>query len=328
MRDTYHLLRFCLLAAILTLGHGGQAAVASVTCYAYSGPDMAFGQINALAGGVVSSSASIDYGCNNGDQPVRVLLCFGADRDPQAPAGYNPRHAPLLYSSLTGYSLAYTLYADAARTMVLGSFNAGEAQPLAIVVTIPPYWGQGAATIYGDIKTVGQTALPNGNYGSNLPMRMSYMVYNEGVGADCSNPQLKSGSSWFSRIDASVTAQCHIKSASTLNFGTVYGLLSQNVDGMSTINVVCSNALAYYVGLDDGAHSMGGARRMRGADGYLQYELYSDPQRTQRWGNGGGMVSGVGTGNGQNLTVYGRLIPQALPGKGLFSDTIVVTVTY
>src|SRR3546814_15084808 len=110
------------------------------------------------------------------------------------------------------------------------------------------------------------------------------MVYDPSVGADCGNPQLLPGSTGTSRVDASIRAQCRIESASTLNFGAVYGLLDHNVDGTSTITVRC-NGVNYDVGLGNGLHASGTAGLMNGANGtYIHYDLSRDPQ--QPWPRG------------------------------------------
>ncbi|MGN8543862.1 spore coat protein U domain-containing protein [Bradyrhizobium sp. 13971] len=45
-------------------------------------------------------------------------------------------------------------------------------------------------------------------------------------------------------------------------------------------------------------------------------------------GTPGSTVPGTGTGLAQNLAVYGRVLPQGTPSPGVYSDTVVVTVTY
>ena len=73
------------------------------------------------------------------------------------------------------------------------------------------------------------------------------------------------------------------------------------------------------------------ARRMQGLGGAtVTYSLYRNAAHTQVWGVIIGMntVPGSGTGLSQNLAVYGRVPPQTTPSAGVYSDTVVVTVTY
>ncbi|RYZ11666.1 MAG: spore coat U domain-containing protein [Comamonadaceae bacterium] len=62
----------------------------------------------------------------------------------------------------------------------------------------------------------------------------------------------------------------------------------------------------------------------------VAYQLFRDPARTQVWGAAaqGLAVAGTGTGLAQAYTVYGRVPAQATPAPGIYSDRIVVTVTY
>ncbi len=63
----------------------------------------------------------------------------------------------------------------------------------------------------------------------------------------------------------------------------------------------------------------------------VTYGLYKDTDRAQPWGDAatpGSTVAGTGNGATQTLTVYGRVPPQATPSAGVYTDTVVVTVTY
>ena len=63
----------------------------------------------------------------------------------------------------------------------------------------------------------------------------------------------------------------------------------------------------------------------------VTYGLYKDNARSQVWGDAatpGSTVAGTGSGAVQNLTVYGRVPAQTTPSAGLYTDTVVVTVTY
>ena len=329
MKRLVLLLRFWAIVMAIALGPY-KSATAAVSCQLYWGPGINFGSIDTIDGNVSSASGTINYGCgDNGPEPIRVLMCIGIRDDPVAP-GFDPRYMPLIDGSQPRYNLGYRLYQDAARTTLLGSLNSGgSAGPLAIVLTIDPYWGGGYLPIYGDIKTFDQTGLPSGNYDAPLTVEMSYMVYNDAIGANCNNAQMLSGLSGGGRVGVNVTRQCHINSVSDLNFGVVYGQLAQNLDGASTFQLACSTSLPYSVDLNDGQHSDGQTRRMQGTGGYLRYELYRDSQRTQPWGSmAGSHMLGTGTGSVQTHTIYGRVMPQPLPGDGVFSDTVILTITY
>ena len=62
----------------------------------------------------------------------------------------------------------------------------------------------------------------------------------------------------------------------------------------------------------------------------LQYNLYTDPARTEIWGDGqfGVTVPGAGNGTTQSFPVYGRVFPGQVVPSGPYSDYIQVTVLF
>jgi spore coat protein U-like protein len=65
----------------------------------------------------------------------------------------------------------------------------------------------------------------------------------------------------------------------------------------------------------------------------VNYQLYSDSGHSSVWGEttsgSPDVVTGTGSGDGQAITVYGRVPSgQTNPKIGAYSDTITVTVNY
>ena len=144
-------------------------------------------------------------------------------------------------------------------------------------------------------------------------------------------PALSATTTTTFTVQITITASCVINSASTLNFGT-QGVPTANVDQTSTIQVQCTNATPYNIGLNAGTGTGAtvNTRKMSSGGGAVDYTLYRDAGRTQIWGNtvGTDTVSGAGSGASQSYTVYGRAPPQATPGAATYTDTVTVTVTY
>jgi spore coat protein U-like protein len=130
---------------------------------------------------------------------------------------------------------------------------------------------------------------------------------------------------------ASVTASCTV-SVSNMDFGNIAPDVVAAVDQIATISLSCTNASAYTIGLSHGAHSVDSGptgRRMNNNGDLLAYGLYRDAARTENWGHDAGSVAvGVGTGGGQSLSVFGRLLSNQEAFAGTYSDTVVVIVTY
>jgi spore coat protein U-like protein len=232
------------------------------------------------------------------------------------------------------------MYQNSAHTLIWGSLNTpATPNALQISIQIPPtFFGPnkvvtGSATLYGAVPG-NQTSVSAGTYtnmfsGSDASFSFDYnqtLLGNGNPPAGCSG---HSGGNFAFTAQATVQKHCTI-TATDMDFGAPPGFLSSNVDTTSALQVQCTNTTAWKIGLDNGQHANGTTRRMQGPGGYVSYELYQDAGRTTRWGNspGADTVNGSGTGNAQNLTVYGRVPPQTTPSAGNYSDIITVTVTY
>ncbi len=319
--------RSCFLAFLLA-GVSGSAAAASCNTYA---SNLVFGTVNLLAGGITDSSGTVNYGCS-ANPGTRVLLCFSMGPDPSTGL-YNPRNL-----ASQNNKMAFNLYTDAGRSVIWGSTDSGGAYPpLPVVMDFGAgqYYKSATLPLYGRINSAGQMGLPAGYYDTNSiggwPMSVSYKELAGSAPPDCSSGSMTKQSATF-YIQAIVNSDCRINASTTMDFGTVFMELNQNVDSVSTITVTCNGGQSgngYHVRLGQGLNAGGQQRRMRGTSGYIKYELYRDPQRTSRWGNTNYEgVAGVGTGQPQTLTVYGRVPAQTVPGAGLYSDTIVITLSY
>ncbi len=132
-------------------------------------------------------------------------------------------------------------------------------------------------------------------------------------------------------VQITIQATCVILSASTLDFGT-QGVLTANVDQVSTIAVQCTNTTPYNIGLNAGisAGATVTTRKMTNGAATVSYALFSDAGRTTNWGQtiGTDTVVGTGTGASQPFTVFGRVAPQTTPAPNTYTDTITVTVTF
>lgn len=132
-------------------------------------------------------------------------------------------------------------------------------------------------------------------------------------------------------VSAFIASGCTV-TATPVNFGTYSGTASApTIDGLGQVTVRCPVNNAYNVRLNNGANAAGGQRQMAPAAGAarLDYELYKNAGRTQRWGNNNAeRLDGVGNGAAQALPVYARLPGAQVVPFGAYVDTITVTVQY
>jgi len=315
-----------LLFAILlvVIGIAPNAARAqSITCSATM-TNVAFGNVNPLSS-QTDANATLNYNCSNSANSTRfATVCFSIGDGAQGAGNSNPR----LMQDGAGDDLFFQLFQNAAHTTVWGSSFFGVNTPVQVNVTVAAHGSaSGSATMYGRVVGGQTTAVP-GSYQDQFSGNHTALTINESGTSPPGSCSTSILSQFPFGVTATVTSQCAV-SATTLDFGTV-GLLLANTDGASTISVQCALGIAYQVGLDNGQHATGTTRRMTGPGGLLNYELYRNSGRTQRWGStlNSDTVIGLGTGGNQSLTVYGRVPGQTTPTAGVYNDTITITVTY
>jgi spore coat protein U-like protein len=136
------------------------------------------------------------------------------------------------------------------------------------------------------------------------------------------------------QVTANVQGNCII-GASTLAFGIFNGQAVK--DAESTITVRCTDDLPYAIALDGGTEGDTAARRMSGAGGQLDYQLFSDAARTANWGDTAaddlnGTGEGLAVANAIDHTVYGRIpitvLNESAKVGNDYADTIQVTITF
>lgn len=149
-------------------------------------------------------------------------------------------------------------------------------------------------------------------------------------------------------VNASVVKGCVLGSGvsdatsfGNLNFGQISSL-NNNVSivssiGAGSVQLRCNPGLSVTLALGVGNHvngSISAGRKLQNAATAetLLYQLYQDSSYSSLWGdggNGGAVKTLVATGNTQEIKVYARLFAiSILPTSGVYSDTILLTVTY
>ncbi len=132
-------------------------------------------------------------------------------------------------------------------------------------------------------------------------------------------------------VRITITNECKVRTANDLDFGS-HGVLDANLDVDSTIGVQCTTGQAYDValGVGNGAGATTAIRGMTGPGGLVNYTIFKDAGRTVLWGETApaNTVAGTGNGNVQTIPVYGRVPPQTTPSAGVYTDIVIITVTY
>lgn len=133
-------------------------------------------------------------------------------------------------------------------------------------------------------------------------------------------------------VSAEVVGRCTV-SATPMQFTVANPGSAANVDSTATVQVQCTSLSFFVISMDNGQNAAGSQRRMIGTTTgqFLEYEIYRNAARSNRWGTGfGAGIFGLTFGGGPaTYTAYGRI-----PTVGSFnaadgySDTVVVTITF
>ena len=136
---------------------------------------------------------------------------------------------------------------------------------------------------------------------------------------------------------AQAMAACTIRSVSAVTFGAydVFAAVADTGTGSFSVSNCSGGGRTYTARLSVGTTpgATYSTRLMRNGSNYLQYNLYKDTLYAQIWGDGtGGTVTLVNTNSnsrvGPTHTIYGRIpAGQDLP-VGVYTDTIVITITF
>lgn len=287
-------------------------------------PNIAFGTVDVLLGAAVDVTATLTVRCTGtANQTVRVCLNLG---DPNGGTVGGNRIA------ISGANtMAYQIYADAARTVKWSSWKTGGVGVEVLTTTGTTGTNGPTQTItrYGRVFG-GQPTVRAGAYAAAFSGTLTHVRSRyTSTGQLC--PAMTTGTlNWSFSMSATVPSKCTIGNA-TLNFGTVPNIPA-NIDASTNLSVACSPTLPFNIGLGlgTGTGATLAARKMTSGANTVTYSLFRDTLRTQQWGTtiGTNTISGTGTGNTASIPVYARVPAQATPNPGTYTDTVVITVTY
>jgi spore coat protein U-like protein len=285
-----------------------------------------FGAVDTLSGGNVDTSATANINCT-GLLLTTIRLCPNLG---SGTGGLTESNRQMLSGANV---LTYQLYSSTWGGTVWGSdLFADPPTPPPLSVTLNALGsGSISPTVFARAFG-GQSTAPPGSYlttYSGNQAQLRYAVCPLGICPACSAGLAGSANATFT-VSATVAANCLVL-AQNINFGSI-GVLSANLDATGQVTVTCTPTTSYTISLNGGTTgSPPASRKMSKGAETVTYGLYKDAARSQVWGDAGtpgSTVAGTGTGLAQNLVVYGRVPPQSTPSPGLYTDTVVVTVTY
>jgi spore coat protein U-like protein len=129
-------------------------------------------------------------------------------------------------------------------------------------------------------------------------------------------------------ISSSLWAATCVVSTSGIAFGGYDPFVNQDVDSVANISVNCDETTSYAIALSTGTGTYE-SRVLTSGNHQLLYNLYIDATLTTVWGDGTGDSSTVSDMQAiANHVVYGRIPARQDAYVGVYSDTIVITLTF
>lgn len=136
-------------------------------------------------------------------------------------------------------------------------------------------------------------------------------------------------------VQATVTETCDVVAGSDINLGDIVaGATGTTGETATAIKVNCSNLTPYNLGLSTSTGADGTGVMLGGNDNAekIPYNMFSDLSHTTAWGGTVGMNTVTGTGDGMLTPSQEHILYITADAtdvsKGIYEDTITVTVTY
>ena len=130
---------------------------------------------------------------------------------------------------------------------------------------------------------------------------------------------------------ADVVPSCELN-VGALDFGNIPAIITSPIEGQALLRVSCTADTSFRIGLGlgNGSGVTGPTnRRMSNLLNSLVYGLYQDPGHGVPWGDT--MTTsrpGTGVGGNEDMVVYGLINQSQNAAVGIYTDSVVVTVTY
>jgi spore coat protein U-like protein len=294
----------------------------------FSNTGINFGNVNLTSGGFQSASGTFSAQCTgNPGQKINICANFNAGSGGIDPAG-SPR-----FLRQGAIAMRYDLFRSNGVGQSWGSHTwSYPSRPPPITITLNGSgFGSASQSIFGRLYNQ-QSAVPTGTFSSTFSGANTQIDYGYSQGFSC-GPTLSPRVQNVPFIVRATNNSSCVVTATDLNFGS-HSTISSSIASTNTITATCTAGTQYEIGLNNGSSGASdpAQRRMTNpatADA-IGYSIYRDGGRTQVWGNttGANTMGAIGTGAAQTFTGYGLVPLQTTPASLVYSDTVIVVVTY
>lgn len=319
-RPARELLWRCVVICLLFLTSGPAAAQ---SCSATMN-NINFGSQTVSSVYGSTTTATINEGCTAGFPTRGTLNICNRINYGSSSASVTNRY---LRSSVSSNVIGYQLYADP-------GFSTVFTDTPGLITAIPYSQASGGSTnvtVYAKIQSL-PMGVPAGTYSDTYSVSSGSLArFGALAESDVCTNTAYIGVPLTFNVSVTLVASC-VVTTSNVTFPTS-GIIKNAIDATGSMYVTCTASTPYNVGLSAGigAGATVAARKMTGPGGAtLTYSLYRNSSRDIVWGTtiGSNTAYGYGNGSQQSYLIYGRVPVQITPAPGLYSDTVIVTVTY
>lgn len=237
--------------------------------------------------------------------------------------------APRLLTNNNNSLMKYDIYADPARTLLVGlppSEGGSSIGSYTGLLRIDGAWKQANAAIplYGRAPA-GQTLEATREYQAVINNSQIHWAFRPDRDPGTCNDLANKQQTFYLGVKAFYTNSCRVTAATKLDFGSKPSTYPE-LRSSSDITMQCPTGTAWLIGINNG---LAGNRRMVSAAGNsIGYELYWDEAHKQRWGSieSGNALFGIGSGSAV-VKVYGK-VPAGSSPKGRYADTVTITLEF
>ena len=140
------------------------------------------------------------------------------------------------------------------------------------------------------------------------------------------------GTTITDQINASATVKngCEVLNVDDMAFGSKSPAQGDLLQATSTANITvqCPTGTTYSVSIGHGLHPQGNLRSLCDKGECVNYMLYQDAAHSIEWSKDNPEKQYSSDGQAQSLVVYGSVPAQKWPSAGVYTDTVVITLTY
>jgi spore coat protein U-like protein len=315
------------IVAILFFMLLGAVPANAYSC-SFSNTGIDFGNVDLTSGGFQSATGTFTADCT-GNPGQTITICPNFN---EGSGGIDPSGSPR-FMTQGATQLRFDLFQTNGVGKQWGSYTwPYSGKPPTLSVTIGNNgFGSASQTIFGRLYNQ-QATLPPGTFTSMFGGANTQIDYGLGPSFKCNAAISGRAQNVPFLVRATNNSTCTVV-ATDLDFG-IQNNLDAPIAATNLITATCTAGTVFEIGLSNGSSgaTSPSQRKMTSTlnSQSVSYQIYRNAARTQVWGStfGSDTVSSVSSGLPLIFTGYGLVPAQATPNSQVYTDNVVVVVTY